>query len=45
MSHGWSNSSLLEVGPSSAAEERVSVVSKQGCYIFSKNDSTYVCVV
>ncbi len=35
MSHVWSNSSLLEVGPSSAAEERVSVVSKQGRYIFS----------
>ncbi len=36
MSHVWSNCSLLEVGPSSAAEERVSVVSKQGCYMFSK---------
>ncbi len=35
MSHVWSKSSLLEVGPSSAAEERVSVGSKQGCYMFS----------
>ncbi len=35
MSYVWSNSSLLEVGPSSAAEERVSVVSKQARYMFS----------
>ncbi len=40
----WSDSSLLEVGPSSAAE-RVIVVSTQGRYMFSQNDSTYVCVV
>ncbi len=26
VSHVWSNSSLLEIGPSSAAEERVCVV-------------------
>ncbi len=31
----WSKSSLLEIDPSSAAEERVCVVSKQGCYMFS----------
>ncbi len=31
-SHVWSNSSLLEIGPSSTAEERVCVVSKHGCY-------------
>ncbi len=30
-----SNSSLLEIGPSSAAEERIWVVSKNGCYMFS----------
>ncbi len=30
----WSNFSLLEIGPSSAAEEKVLVVSKQGCYMF-----------
>ncbi len=30
-----SNSSLLEIGPSSAAEERIWVVSKHGCYMFS----------
>ncbi len=35
VSHVWSNSSLLEIGPSSAAEERVRVESKQGCYMFS----------
>ncbi len=35
VSHVWSNSSLLEIGPSSAAEERVRVVSKHGCYMFS----------
>ncbi len=35
VSHVWSNSSLLEIGPSSAAEERVWVVSKYGCYMFS----------
>ncbi len=33
--HVWSNSSLLGIGPSSAAEERVRVVSKHGCYMFS----------
>ncbi len=30
-----SNFSLLEIGPSSAAEERIWVVSKHGCYMFS----------
>ncbi len=30
-----SNSSLLEIGPSSAAEEIIWVVSKHGCYMFS----------
>ncbi len=35
VSHVWSNSSLLEIGPSSAAEERVCVVSKHGFYMFS----------
>ncbi len=35
VSHVWSNSSLLEIGPSSAAEERVRVVSKHGCYMLS----------
>ncbi len=29
------NSSLLEIGPSSAAEEIIWVVSKHGCYMFS----------
>ncbi len=29
------NSSLLEIGPSSAVEERIWVVSKHGCYMFS----------
>ncbi len=34
VSHVWSNSSLLEIGPSNAAEERVRVVSKHGYYMF-----------
>ncbi len=43
VSHVWNNSSLLEIGPSSAVEE--SVVAKHGCYMYSWNDSTYACVV
>ncbi len=44
MSHVWNNSSLLEIGSSSAAEERVLCLSKL-LYVFLKQQYLCLCGV